>query len=381
MSRPPNQQRAWAEIDLGCLERNLRAIRGSLPPHLAYIGVVKADAYGHGLPAVASRLMRCGADAFAVANLEEAAAILEIGSGWPVMVLSPLLPAECHQAVALRVICVVSSVDECLRLAEAARQQGTYAQVHLKVDTGMGRLGVWYRDAHPVFAAVQAIPQLQLTGLCTHFASADSNPQLTATQRRRFATFLAGVPPAVRRQMLIHADNSAGLESLPASEHYNGARVGLLQFGVRPQSAAQRALPPVEPVFSFHCRVGLVKNLPAGAGVSYGHTLTLKRRTRTAVLTAGYGDGIPTTLSNCGEVLIHGQRCPILGRVTMDQTIVDVSSLPGVAPGDVATIVGLQGDAALPITEFAARSAQIPWEAFCSITKRVPRFYRTDSAW
>jgi alanine racemase len=381
MSRPPDQQRAWVEIDLGRLERNLHRIRAALPPHLSYIAVVKADAYGHGLPAVAARLMRCGADLFAVANLGEAAVINETGGGWPILILSPLLPAEIAEAVRLGVIPVISSLAEAQLLSAAAARAGRTVLLHLKVDTGMGRLGVWYTEARALYRAVAALPNLAIGGVCTHFAAADTDPPFTALQRQRFVAFVQELAPAVRAPLIIHADNSAGLDSFPSDGPFNGARVGLLQFGVHPHAASLLGAVAVEPVLSFHTRVGLVKDLPAGTAVSYGLTHRLGRDSRIAVLTAGYGDGIPTALSNCGEVLIHGRRAPIIGRVTMDQTIVDVSAIPQTAPGDLATLVGDQDGACIDVGAFARLSGQIEWEVFCSISQRVARFYRTDTGW
>ena len=159
---------------------------------------------------------------------------------------------------------------------------------------------------------------------------------------------------------------------------FNAVRVGLLQFGILPRAGSLLAEVRAEPVFSFRTRVGLAKNLPAGTSISYGCTRTLTRDSRVAVLTAGYGDGIPRTLSNRGEVLIRGRRCPILGRVTMDQTIVDITDLPAVAAGDEAVLVGPQQGAEIPLTEFSAWAETIPWETLCSVTKRVPRLYRTS---
>nr|MCU0792341.1 alanine racemase [Opitutaceae bacterium] len=184
-------------------------------------------------------------------------------------------------------------------------------------------------------------------------------------------------PGIDRERLFIHADNSAGLETIEQAGPFNAVRVGLLQFGILPRAASLLAEVRAEPVFSFRTRVGLVKNLPAGTSISYGCTRTLTRPSRVAVLTAGYGDGIARSVSNRGSVLIRGMRCPILGRVTMDQTIVDVTDLPGVVAGDEVVIVGKQHSAEIPLTEFSAWAETIPWETLCSVTKRVPRIYRT----
>jgi alanine racemase len=379
MSTPSSlPHRCWAEIDLAALERNLRRIRAALPPHMRYVAVVKADAYGHGLPQIATRLMQSGADLFAVANLAEAAALREVGPDWPILVLGALLPEEMRFAADYDVAVTVSSVDEVERLDRAAAAARRRLDVHLKIDTGMGRLGAWHEDVAPVHAAIRNAAYLRLAGVFTHFSSSDEDPVFTAEQRRRFLAALATQCPGLDREgLLVHADNSAGLDSIEQAGPFNAVRVGLLQFGIRPVANSLLSDVDAEPVFSFRARVGLVKRLPAGTGVSYGRTHLLKRDSRVAILTAGYGDGIPRAVSNRGRVLVRGLPCPILGRVTMDQTIIDVTNLPQVAAGDEAVIVGRQHDAEIPLAEFSRLADTIPWETLCSVTKRVPRIYRT----
>jgi len=368
--------RCWAEIDLGALERNLRRIRASLPAHIRYVAVVKADAYGHGLHQVAARLMHAGADLFAVATLSEAIALRELGPGWPILLLSPLIPDEAPYVVEHDVAVTVSSVEEVQRLNAAAAAKSRTLDVHLKIDTGMGRAGVWHTETAPVHAALRASEHLRLAGVFTHFASPDDDPEFTQEQRRRFLAALESCENIDLSTLLVHADNSAGLETIERAGPFNAVRIGLLQFGVLPRAGYLLADVQAEPVFSFHTRVGLVKALPAGTGISYGQTHQLMRDSRVAVLTAGYGDGIPRALSNRGCVLLRGQRCPILGRVTMDQTIVDVTDVPSVTAGDEAMLVGRQDGAEIPVTEFSALAGSIPWETLCSVTKRVPRIYR-----
>ncbi len=369
--------RCWAEIDLGALERNLRRIRASLPPHMRYVAVVKADAYGHGLHQVAARLMHAGADLFAVATLAEAAALRELGPGWPILLLSPLVPDEDDYIPRYEVAVTVSSADEVTRFAAAAARASRPITVHLKIDTGMGRAGVWHEQAAEVYQQIRDAGGLQLAGIFTHYSSSDDDPAFTAEQRQRFRRALATFPSLDPSRLLIHADNSAGLETIERAGPFNAVRVGLLQFGILPRRGSLLTDVQAEPVFSFRTRVGLVKRLPAGTAVSYGQTHRLERETRVAVLTAGYGDGITRALSNRGAVLIGGRRCPILGRVTMDQTIVDVTHLETVESGDEVTLIGIQQGAEITVGEFSAWADTIPWETLCSVTKRVPRIYRT----
>lgn len=370
-------RRCWAEIDLAALERNLRLIRASLPAHIRYVAVVKADAYGHGLHHAAARMMHSGADLFAVANVSEAAQLRELGPGWPILLLSPLLPEEDRFLAELDLAATVSTADEVTRFERAGRAAGKTLKVHLKIDTGMGRLGVWHEDAPVLCAAIAASPHLELAGIFTHFASPDDDIAFTAEQRRRFLAALQRCEDVNPANIFVHADNSAGLESMPGESPFNAVRVGLLQFGILPHPNSMLAQVHTEPVFSFHTRVGIVKKLPAGTTISYGRTRTLKRDSQIAVLCAGYGDGIPRAVSNRAEVLIRGRRCPVLGRVTMDQTIVDVTDLPTVECGDPVVLVGRQETETIDITEFSRWADTIPWETLCSVTKRVARVYRT----
>jgi alanine racemase len=374
---PQPQARCWADIDLAALERNLRHIQAGLPAGLKYVAVVKADAYGHGIQPVVSRLMQCGADMFAVANVGEGMQIREIGSGWPILVLSPVLPGEEEALLDYDLIATLSTTEEAERFNQFARKAGTPLPVHVKIDTGMGRAGVWHESAAELLQKVSVMDSLRIEGLYTHFADAPQDSIFTETQRRLFLDATS----AFREQqnghpLLIHSDSSSSLKSLGGESPINAVRIGLLQFGVPPFPESVLADVIVEPVLSFYAQVGLVKNLPTGTGISYGRTCSLKRDSRVAVLTAGYGDGIPRALSNRGHVLIGSQRCPILGRVTMDQTIVDVTDLHGVAPGQVVTLIGEANGQKISLSEFAKISDSIPYEILCSITKRVQRVYR-----
>jgi alanine racemase len=371
-------RRAWAEIDLGALERNLGRIRAALPGQIRYVAVVKADAYGHGMAPTVARLMQSGADAFAVASVFEAAEVREIGPGWPILLLSALLPEEDRYLLDYDLEATVSNLEETDRLDRLGRAHHRQIPVHLKIDTGMGRLGIWHEQAEALAHRILEAKGLRLSGVYTHFSSADSDPAFTREQRGLFLRKLEALGLATREDLLIHADNSAGLETFSPDSPFNAVRIGLLQYGLAPYRQSLLANLRPEPVLSFHTRVGLLKDLPRGTGVSYGRTCFLERDSRVAVLTAGYGDGIPTSASNRGEVLIGGHKCPILGRVTMDQTLVDVTDLPGVAVGDEVVLIGRQGKARITVEAFSQWGKMIPWETLCSITRRVPRIYRTS---
>jgi alanine racemase len=369
--------RCWAEIDLAALERNLRLIRAALPPHMRYVAVVKADAYGHGLHQVAARLMHAGADLFAVANITEAAALRELGPGWPILVLSPLLPEEDEALADGELAATVSSPEEVARFDAVGRASGHAIPIHVKIDTGMGRVGVWHEAAPALFERIAGARHVRLAGVFTHFASPDEDAAFTAEQRRRFLAALQKTPGLELGGLFIHADNSSGIETMPGQSAFNAVRVGLLQFGVLPHPHSLLAQVRTEPVFSFHTRVGLVKTLPRGTTISYGRTHVLQRDSRLAILCAGYADGLPRAASNRANVLIRGRRCPVLGRVTMDQTVVDITDAGDVAAGEAAVLVGRQGTEEITLAEFSRTADTIPWETLTSVTKRVPRIYKT----
>ncbi|MDQ8197797.1 alanine racemase [Pelagicoccus enzymogenes] len=375
-------RRCWAEIDLAALERNLIAIKAALPPHIRYIAVVKADAYGHGMNQTVARLMQAGIDMYGVANVAEAATIREIGgSGWSILVLGAVLQDEAPFLFEYDLTPTLSTVEEVAFLDRMAAERGATLKVHLKIDTGMGRLGIWHENANTLFDALKAASHLQLDGIYTHFAHAETDVEFTERQRRRFMTAIAAVDWIQPEKLLIHADNSAGLTSFSRESAYNAVRIGLLQFGITPYAQSLFAKVPTTPIFSFKTRIAIVKDLPAGTEISYGRTCRLKRPSKIAILCAGYGDGIPRALSNKGFALIQGQRCPYLGRVTMDQTIIDVTDLdPLPRAGDEVCLIGTQNDGEIKIEQFARWAGTISWEILCSITKRVPRIYKTSIA-
>ncbi len=370
--------RCWVEIDLAAFERNVKRIQAALPKGMRYISVVKADAYGHGMPQMVRRLMQSGVDCFAVANIKEAAEIRDMGAGWPILILSPLLPEEDDALIEYDLIPTISSIEEARRFNTIAQKHSTTLKFHLKIDTGMGRLGVWHTEALHLHNEISKFSNLRLAGIYTHFSSADIDPEFTQTQRVRFLKCYEALKlPSANQDndLIVHADNSAGLDSLPDRSPFNAVRIGLLQFGIPPYPTSMLGNAKVEPILDFRTKIGLIKQLPKGTAISYGKTLTLERDTSVAVLTGGYGDGIPLGLSNSGSVIIKGHRCSILGRVTMDQTIVDVSNINGIQCGDSVILIGSEDCTDISASEFSETANTIPWESLCSITKRVPRIY------
>jgi alanine racemase len=374
--------RCWAEIDLSALRGNLAWIRHRVGKDVKIITVVKADAYGHGLKQIAALLMQSGTDIFGVANLNEAEAIRSIGKGWPVLMLGACLPEEVDAAVRDDVMPTISSLEEARAFDKAAAKRRKHISIHVKVDTGMGRLGIAVPSAVGLIEQLARFKNLSVNGLYTHYSSAEDDRDFSAAQREQFEQVMADLDSRKISVALIHANNSAALLHEPRSI-YNAIRPGLLVFGVVPpgirraNSALRRH---IHPALSFKCRVSFVKEISKGDPLSYGRMFVAPKRLRVATLTAGYGDGYPRAASNRAEVLVGGKRCRVLGRVTMDQTLADVSALADMKVGDEAVLIGKQGGEEITASELAVGCDTVPWEILTSITYRVPRIYRGGSA-
>jgi alanine racemase len=357
---PQSYYRCWVEVDLDALRHNVAAIRQRIGKS-KLMAVVKADAYGHGLAQVAGALMQCGVDTFAVANLTEALVIRQVGGpGWPILLFGSALPFEIEKMVEQNITPTISTLDE----ARAFSAIGKPVSVHIEIDTGMGRVGFWHTEAGKAIEQIAALPHLSIAALYTHFPSADEN---LAETRRELDLFLQVPGPGLR-----HAANSAAVLTLPES-HLDIVRPGLALYGIAPG---------LQPVLSFKARVAFVKTVEAGRTISYGQTFVAPRPMKVATIAAGYADGFARHLSNGAQVLIGGRRCPVIGRVTMDQIMVDVTRLDRVACGDEVVFIGQQDGGQITATEVATWAGTIPWEVLCGITKtaRVPRLYRGASA-
>lgn len=369
--------RCWAEIDLAALERNLVLIRKSLPSGVRLLSVVKADAYGHGIHPTATRLMQTGVDLFAVANVKEATDIREMGSGWPILVLGPLLAEEDQALVDYDLIATLSCSRELERFRALAQKNQQSVSVHLKIDTGMGRLGVWWENALSLIEDLKRAPEIKLCGMLTHFAQ-PSDTDFTKEQRKRFLEVIEQAKLDRDPSFLVHADNSSSLRSLENNTVFNAVRIGLLQFGIASPRGSLLADLRVEPVLSFHSKLAMVKELPKGTSLSYDRQYTLDRDSKIGIISAGYGDAIPLHCGNRSNGLIQGRSYPLVGRVTMDQTLIDLTdSNTEFELGENVTLVGKQGNQEILLSTLAEDAGTIPWELLCSITKRVPRIYKT----
>ena len=365
--------RAWTEIDLSAYERNLKNIKNALPKHLEFVSVVKADAYGHGLPQIVERSLQSGIKAFAVANIHEAFEIRNIGVGWPILLLGALLPGEEHFIPNSDFIPTISSIEELHRLHRACEAVNKSVDIYLKVDTGMGRLGIWYEDFFECFNLVQSMKLINLSGIYTHFSDPTNDPEFTLLQRQRIEAISHS--QRLPKSLKIHADNSASFWDLHKYPAFNAVRIGLLQYGVLPDKNSNLCKLNISPTLSFYTKIGLIKKLPKGTSISYGRKYILKKDSKIAILTAGYGDGIPIAYGKTGSVIIRDQLCQIIGQITMDQTIVDVTELDSVEAGETAILIGASENRVISLESFSEQSMTIPWEILCSITKRVNRVY------
>ena len=369
------EQRTWAEISLPNLEHNYRALRAMLPPGCRFLGVVKANAYGHGAVPVAKRLEKLGAEYLAVACLEEAVELREAGVRAPILILG-YTPSECGEALLRHDLTqTVYDAETARAFSDAALAAGKRLRIHVKADTGMSRLG-WLcggerlRPAADAIQAVCALPGLEAEGIYTHFANADADEEYTMTQFTRFLDLLAQLESRGLAFPIRHCAASAAMLKYPCT-HLDMVRPGIALYGHYPDPSCEGLDGPgLAPVMTLKTRVASVKDVPAGTPVSYGCTHVLERDTRLAALTIGYADGLPRLCSDRLEVWLKGRRVPLVGRVCMDMCMADVTGLD-VRPGDEAEIFGEH----LPAEEAAGLARTIQYELLCSVSPRVPREY------
>jgi alanine racemase len=361
------QHRCWAEIDLKAIRSNARVAREHLGPGRSLLAVIKANGYGHGLSAIAKALEN-DVQLFGVANLDEAIDA-RTAVAHPVMILGPALPAERREILERGFIASISSYDEAREFSAIA--QTTAASIVCVIDTGMGRMGIAENAAVEELRRIAALPGVRIHSISSHLPVADEDVEYTREQLARFRTLMTAVRAAVPGDYLVHTLPTAGVFRF-ADAAFDLARVGLMLYGASSLGEFQRLLTPA---MTLKTRVALLRNLPPGASISYGRTFTTIRNTRVATLSAGYADGLPRALSGRGAVLIGGRRCPILGRVTMDLIMVDVTEVPNVELGDEAVLIGTQGEEQILATEVAHSASTIAWEIFTGIGSRVARVY------
>ncbi|RYX84323.1 alanine racemase [bacterium] len=361
--RVPFSRPTWAEVDLSALRHNVRVLAQLAAP-ATFLAVCKANAYGHDVRLVAPVFDAMSEVAMlGVASVDEGALLRKMGVQKPILLLSAMLPEEARSAVRARLTPTIWTRELGLSLQQAADKEKTRAEVHFKVDTGMGRLGFRYETAREAFCSLRDFDRVDVLGIYTHMASADEEvDDLTPLQIERFKAFIREVEPAPG--VIIHAANSATTMRYP-EVRFDMVRPGIATYGSNPLPTFELDL---KPVMTWKARVTSLKTIPQGASVSYGAQWTAQRDTRVAVISVGYADGFRRSLSNKAHVLINGTRCPVIGRVTMDQIMADVSGVL-VHLGDEATLFGR----GLPVEEMADKAETISYEILCGVSSRVPR--------
>lgn len=369
--------RCYAEISLEAIGHNIREVKKRLPEGVKLLGVVKANAYGHGAVPVASYLEN-QVDYFATATIEEAVELRENGISAPILILGYVSPSQYSDLVEYDITQTIDSYAQALALEKEAARQNRKAKAHLAVDTGMTRIGfqVTEHDADEA-AKIADLPHIELEGMFTHFSCADQEDKTYCSMQMekydKMTVLLAerGVTIPLR-----HICNSAGIMEFD-DHRFEMVRSGIITYGIYPSEEVKKERLDLIPALSWKSHVIHVKEVGPGIGVSYGATyVTEKPMTRIATVSAGYADGYPRALSNQGCVLIHGKKAPIIGRICMDQMMVDVTDIPDVQVEDVVTLVGTDGDETITIEEIANPAARFDYEMLCDISSRVTRVYK-----
>ena len=376
-------RRTWAEIDLDALAHDFNAVRRAADKNAKVCCVVKADAYGHGAVRMAQEFESLGADWFAVSNLEEALQLRLGGIEKPILVLGYTPPEEAASLSKHHVSQCVYSLDYARELSHYAEEAGVTVKIHVKIDTGMSRLGFYYQDISRDEGTVEEVktactlPGLYPEGIFTHFAVSDEGKEGDAFTMRQFGCFKEMIESLLREDVSFevrHCANSAAVFDYPLS-HLGMVRAGIVIYGLYP-SGELRNRPELAPVLTLRSVVSHVKTVKPGATISYGRMFTADREMKVATVPVGYADGYPRILASRGaQVLIGGKRCPILGRICMDQLMADVSALEDVKVGDLVTLIGRDGSQEITADELAEKEGSINYEVVCGFSKRVPRVY------
>ncbi len=363
-----------AVIDRDALEHNYReAVRCAGGRKI--LAVVKAQAYGHGAVQISRQLLRCGVDMLGVALVEEGKELRAAGIDAPILLMGSLFPEQAEAAVALGLTPAVYTIPVARALSDAAQKLKTSVSVHVKIDTGMGRIGLSPADATAFIMELRRFPGIDVQGMMTHFADADlREKQFAAKQMELFELLIRDLVTARIDIPLRHAANSAAVLDFNRAL-FTMVRPGLMLYGYNPLERDQDD-GGLHPVLSLVTRIAYVKKVAAGVPISYGRTFVAKRESLIATLPIGYADGYSRSLSNRGEVLLRGRRIPVVGRVCMDMTMIDVTDVAGVCEGDEVVLIGSQGSERITASDIAVKTGTIPYEVLCGISSRVPRIYQ-----
>jgi len=361
----------WAEVNLDNLEHNFKQVKSLLSSQVKVLVTVKADAYGHGIVAVSKKLVSCGVDYLGVASIDEGIKLRKDGIGLPILILGLILKKDIQPVFKYELTPTICDKEMACLLNTKAGVLKKQIRLHIKVDTGMGRIGVLHDDAFKLVKDIDKLKNIAIEGIFTHFAFADLNREFTVLQINLFKKLVEDLKECGVSIPLVHAANSAGLIDYKDS-HFTMVRPGLVIYGLHPKENLGIKL---KPVLSLKTRIVFIKEVPPGYGISYGSTYLTKRLTRIITLPVGYGDGYPRNLSSLAPVLVSGKRFVISGRICMDQIMVDVGRLkPKI--GDEVVLIGKQGDCKVTAEELAALSATIPYEIVCGLGDRIPRIYK-----
>lgn len=367
-----------AEIDLDAIAFNLRSFRTWLPQTTQMMAVVKANAYGHGAVPVARTALTNGASFLGVATLDEAIELREAGIRAPVLVMGFIPERGLEEAIRRDVRITVYRVEHLNQIIRAAGRLNRQAKVHIKVDTGMGRLGVRDYEVFPLVKQAAASDAIVLEGMFTHFACAD---EMDKAYTHRQAELFEQIVAACRKEgvafPLLHCGNSAAAIDLP-QYGYNMVRIGISLYGLYPSLDVKRSNVSLRPAMSFKTRIVHVKQVPPGTGISYGITYRAQEEETIATLPVGYADGFNRLLSNRGSVLVRGRRVPVVGRVCMDQTLIKLPRAMTVDVGEEVVLFGRQGDEHIHVDDIARMLGTINYEVTCMVSRRVPRIYKKD---
>ncbi len=364
----------WAEIDLGAIRHNLAVVRGLAGNDARIMAVVKANAYGHGLGDVSRVLVEGGIDYLGVATVDEALSLREKGINVSILVMGAVLGEEAEACVNNGITLTLSDGNLLDKILEAASGAEYRPKVHIKVDTGMGRIGVWHEDALGLVKKVLSYPEIELEGIYTHFSSAARDKIFTRNQISSFMRILREMEKQGINVKYRHASNSIAVMDW-CDAHFNLVRPGILLYGVCPKRNSSGRI-DLRPVLSLKTRIVHLKDVPEGRSISYGRTYITKKSTKIATIPIGYADGYSRILSNKAKALVRGRYVRVVGMVTMDQTMLDVGNVPGVRSGDEVVLIGDQLDKEIHIERIAKLSGTIPYEILSQITDRVPRTYK-----
>lgn len=380
MKEETYKNRSWAEVDLDAIAHNLREIKSKLARNTQVMSVVKADAYGHGVFETVQTLLENGADRLAVSMLDEAIQLRQSGVTVPILILSYTDPCRAEELIQYDITQTVFSMELAEQLSEAAVRLGKTIKVHIKIDTGMTRVGFapGYEAVKNV-VAISKLPGIVVEGLFTHFSKADEwDRAYTDMQFERFTSICTELNRIGVFIPIKHVANSAAAMSYPEM-HLDLIRPGIIQYGLYPSAQVDKGLLDLKPAMTLKSKVIMVKKVEAGCAVSYGGTFVTERETYVATLPIGYADGYSRLLSNQASVLIHGEYAKVIGNICMDQCMVDVTPLVQagipVSVGDEVVLFGRQGDREIAVAQLAESMGTIPYELVCIIGKRIPRIY------